>query len=800
MSWASSRRAQGGNRFLGRLASWVIAGSALLLVASCGGGQEESIADRVPPASAQRIAAADPTDPAVLIQQDLHALRYIASYADLIQALGADPAASRAHYTAAGRAEGRTISFDATAYLASHADLLRAFGADTTAATRHFIVYGWREGRTISFDALRYVASYADLVRAYGLDAAGATQHYVAYGFAEGRTSTFDALRYEASYPDLIEAFGLDPTAATRHYIASGFAEGRTSSFDALRYEASYADLIVAFGLDPAAATRHFVGSGYREGRRTTFDPAWYVAGYPDLQAAFGSDGDAATRHFIQYGYAEGRLPDSRPPSPPAAPVLTLAFRPVKVFRFGWTDVPGATEYRLLEDPTSTSGYYPVATIAPGAGSHDLVVALYRRVGARYILRACNAAGCADSAAASVTARLLDDAVGYVKASSTGALDYFGTSVAVSADGNTLAVGASGESGSGAVYVFTRSGTTWSQQAYLKASNAGAGDEFGRSVALSADGHTLAVGAPREASSATGINGNERDNSTSVSGAVYVFTRTGTAWSQQAYVKASNAGAWDAFGHAVALSADGNTLAASAPWEASSATGINGNQADDSADYSGAVYVFMRSGATWSQQAYVKASNSDAYDYFGEALALSADGHSTLAVGASFEWSSATGINGNQGDNSASCSGAVYVFTRSGTSWSQQAYVKASNTGANDYFGRSVALSADGNTLAVGAIYEDSSATGINGNQGDNSASGSGAVYVFTRSGTIWSQQAYVKASNTGAGDLFGASVALSADGNTLAVGASGEDSSATGINGNQGSNTAGQSGAVYLY
>jgi hypothetical protein len=116
-----------------------------------------------------------------------------------------------------------------------------------------------------------------------------------------------------------------------------------------------------------------------------------------------------------------------------------------------------------------------------------------------------------------------------------------------------------------------------------------------------------------------------------------------------------------------------------------------------------------------------------------------------------WEDSNATGINGNQADDSAPDSGAVYVFTRSGGVWSQQAYVKASNTGPGDSFGFSLALSADGNTLAVGAYLENSNATGIGGNQADNSALDSGAVYVFTRSGGVWSQQAYIKASNTAA-------------------------------------------------
>jgi hypothetical protein len=134
------------------------------------------------------------------------------------------------------------------------------------------------------------------------------------------------------------------------------------------------------------------------------------------------------------------------------------------------------------------------------------------------------------------------------------------------------------------------------------------------------------------------------------------------------------------------------------------------------------------------------------------------------------------------------------------TQLAQQGYLKASNTGASNGFGHSVALSADGTTLAVGAVGEASQATGIGGNQANNSALYAGAVYVFVRSGGLWVQEAYVKASNTGVDDTFGFSVALSADGTTLAVGAVEEDSQATGIGGNQTDNSASGAGAVYVY
>jgi hypothetical protein len=217
----------------------------------------------------------------------------------------------------------------------------------------------------------------------------------------------------------------------------------------------------------------------------------------------------------------------------------------------------------------------------------------------------------------------------------------------------------------GAAYVFVRSGTTWSQQAYLKASNTDGGDDFGWSVAVSGD--TVLVGAEQESSAATGVNGNQADNTAAQAGAAYVFVRSGTTWSQQAYLKASNTDAADNFGMSVAIS--GDTAVVGAPGEASAATGVDGNQADDSATFAGAAYVFARSGMTWSQQAYLKASNTNADDSFGSlsngyfsgsSVAVSGD---TVVVGAGGESSAATGVNGNQADNTASGAGAAYVFT-----------------------------------------------------------------------------------------------------------------------------------------
>ncbi|HEY0994313.1 MAG TPA: integrin [Kofleriaceae bacterium] len=378
----------------------------------------------------------------------------------------------------------------------------------------------------------------------------------------------------------------------------------------------------------------------------------------------------------------------------------------------------------------------------------------------------------------------------------------FGQSVAVS--GNTLVVGAPGDDSgatgidgdqtgpfafsSGAAYVFVRSGTSWLQQAYIKASNTNELDTFGASVALSGD--TLLVGAPGEASSSTGIDGNQMDNSAMEAGAVFVFQRDAVGrWEQRAYLKASNTDAHDGFGTSVAVS--GDTAVVGSPAEASSAVGINGDQNDDGAVFAGAVYVFVRAGASWTQQAYIKASTARTAGGFGSSLALSSD---TLAVGAFAETGTSTGINGSQRPSGVP-SGAVYVFGRASGQWTQQAYVKASNTGGGDAFGASVALSpGSGDILAVGAWGEASSGRA----QADDSAPGAGAAYLFARSGDTWVQGAYVKASNVDTGDKFGTAVALSAA--ELVVGAP-RESSATGVGGvNAADNSAPAAGAIYIF
>ena len=418
----------------------------------------------------------------------------------------------------------------------------------------------------------------------------------------------------------------------------------------------------------------------------------------------------------------------------------------------------------------------------------------------------------------------------YVKASNPQAAAEFGHVVALSADGNTMAVSAYFEASAtrgvngnqnddsipqaGAVYVFTRRGAAWTQQAYIKASNTGEagtegnfgdGDQFGFSVSLSDDGNTLAVGANAEDSNARGINGNQNDNSMQSAGAAYIFVRSGATWTQQAYVKAPNTAPNVQFGYSVALSADGNTFAVSAFDEAGSSRVVLGPDGPftPGRNGTGAIYVYTRTGTTWALQAYLKASNAENGDSLGVIVSISDDGN-TIAGGILDEDCFSTGVNpSNACDNdvrSDTSVGAVAVFIRNGTQWAQQAFIKASNTGKEDWFGSRLQLSGDGNTLAVAAQLEDSAAQGVDGKQDDDSAQEAGAVYFFTRTGTVWSQKHYVKSTNNEAFDEFGSSVALSRDGRTMAVGARGEDSSAKGINGNQADNSMKEAGAVYVF
>lgn len=285
-------------------------------------------------------------------------------------------------------------------------------------------------------------------------------------------------------------------------------------------------------------------------------------------------------------------------------------------------------------------------------------------------------------------------------------LDYFGSSVALSADGNTALVGAWGEEevpggpvwDSGAAYAFVRSGGSWTQQAKFLATASERTSQayFGQSLVLAGDGNTALIGANGESDSTGGT--------TDYNGAAYAFVRSGGLWSLQAKLLASDKSSYDLFGYSVALSADASTALIGALAAGTSTGGSMDN---------GAVYVFVQSGSRWTQQAKLTTDNKIRYDWFGFAIALSADGNTALA--------SAPMDDGVAGATVADA-GAAYVFSRSGTSWVQQSKLLAADRRLGDALGSSVALSADASTALVGASSVGNAAAGLPGH---------GTAYVF---------------------------------------------------------------------
>lgn len=304
--------------------------------------------------------------------------------------------------------------------------------------------------------------------------------------------------------------------------------------------------------------------------------------------------------------------------------------------------------------------------------------------------------------------------------------DDFGQAVAMTH--STAVIGAPSDTvGSnveqGSAYVFVRVGVSWVQQAKLTASDGAAGDRFGTSVAISGD--KIVIGAPD-----ADIGGHTDQ------GAAYVFSRSGSIWTQESKLVAGDGSFRDAYGYRVAV--DGDTVAVSAP------EGDVGGYGDQ-----GTLYVYFKQVGSWVLQAHLIATDGDEHDALGMSLALSGN---TLIAGAPYD------------DLAVLDQGSVYVFTREGVAWSQQGQLISPDFAAYDYFGWSVAMSGD--TLAVGAQGDD-----IGGN------SDQGSAYVFVRSGGIFTQQAKVAAFDGASDDRFGYSVAL--DGDSLVIGAPMDDNGA---------------------
>ncbi len=305
--------------------------------------------------------------------------------------------------------------------------------------------------------------------------------------------------------------------------------------------------------------------------------------------------------------------------------------------------------------------------------------------------------------------------------------DAFGSALAVSADGAVALVGARGKGNyRGVAYVFARDAAgSWREASKLGANDWQVGDYFGGAVALSGDGSVALIGAFGGAGRA---------------GAVYAFARGGAGWTQAAKLTVPEGKVGDTFGSALALSADGLTAAIGAP-------NANGT--------SGAVYVFALVSGEWARTATLVADSQKMRDSLGTSVALSADGATVVA--------GATGRNSN--------AGTAYIFRRTDAGWEQAAQLRVDSSADGDFFGWSVAVSGDGKVAAVGT---------------PNRTNYRGTVYLFAREGAAsWSERGSLFVSDGAAGDRFGNSVAMAADGSAILVGAP---------------NKNGQTGTAYLF
>jgi len=338
-----------------------------------------------------------------------------------------------------------------------------------------------------------------------------------------------------------------------------------------------------------------------------------------------------------------------------------------------------------------------------------------------------------------------------IRDSDAGAVDYFGRTVGVASEADVVAVGATGWDPYGSVVVFNKSGGSWSQTTRLQHSDAATSDQLGYSLDINSDGTYVIAGNPWDDDLTSGFNYTNQNL-----GSAYVFYYNGSSWSQQAKLTdGSDRGTNNFLGSDVGLNSDATYA-------------IVGKQNQ------GVAFIFTRSGTSWSLQQKLSPSDVSTADYGGAAVDINADG--TYAIVGAYGVEENSNLNDNNG--------AVYVFTRSGSTWTQQQKLTASDSQAGDQFGIECSISDDGDYIVVGALGED-------GGSGDPT-SASGAAYVFYRSGSTWSQQAKLTASDAQASDQFGHSVDISGDGTRVVVGAYLED----GGSGDPASN----SGAAYVF
>lgn len=313
-------------------------------------------------------------------------------------------------------------------------------------------------------------------------------------------------------------------------------------------------------------------------------------------------------------------------------------------------------------------------------------------------------------------------------ASDPGSYDHFGYSVAMNATGDYVIIGARYDdisvTNQGSAYIFTRSGTTWTQQAKLRdISGASDSDYFGYSVAMNGTGDYVAIGS-------LGV-----DSPNINQGAVFIFIRSGTAWTQQAKLQGNEGISQDNFGYSVAITPDATRVIIGAP------------QVGAPSLMKGKIYIFVRSGTTWTQEYTTTPVLATNDARLGWSVAINSDGMYAIG-GAPYD-----------DPSSSTDAGVAYIYTRSGSTWSEQTRLIASNKATNNHFGNSVSINSTGDRVIVGAM----DTPGIYTNQG--------AAYIYLRSGTTWTQEAILSSPTVSGADRFGSSVVINDNGNIVVIG-----------------------------
>ena len=321
-------------------------------------------------------------------------------------------------------------------------------------------------------------------------------------------------------------------------------------------------------------------------------------------------------------------------------------------------------------------------------------------------------------------------------ASDKAANDNFGYWVAVDGIGTRVVIGADkANPGSlndaGKAYIFRREETSWIEEAILSASDKSSTAYFGCSVAITELGDRVIIGA--YLSNPGGIND---------AGAAYIFSRSGTVWTQEAIISGSDKAGVDWFGLCVSIDATGTRVIAGAyladPGGLSAA---------------GKAYIFSRAGTVWAQEAILTASDKATPDRFAYSVAMAGMGD-RVAIGA---------YSAKPGE--LTDAGKTYVFSRTGTAWTEEAILTASDKAANDQFGIAVAIDNTGTRVVVGSYFGD-----------PGGISNAGKVYIYSRTGTTWVEEAILSASDKASGDVFGYSVSINATGDRVTVGSPNND------------------------